>query len=416
VLLRAAVAVAAIQRNTTEAPDSITYVRPVASLIESGRFDTNDAPELSRTPGYPLLLAVAERTGNMVVATLAVQVILNSLTIFGVAVLALAMGGGTRVAVLAAAMYAVEPSSIIYVSKILTETVFTTLVTGLLIAFTCWLRGGTKYDAVMSGAFLAAGCYARPILYYAPIILAVLGVIAWQRQPSRRTALAHMALFIVVAAAPIAAWSVRNTVVAGYHGFAAITDVNLLEYRAAGVIARRSGVPIEQVQLRIRGEWSDDKTLTATGRLERGHQRAAKYYGMRAQASGIIVNDPIAVVADAVAGAARTIFGRDTSEWSALLGIRELSGEWQFVRIALTVLWLPILGLALIGLVRGGWDAHAFLPGVVLSAYLVALASGPEAYSRFRLAVLPFAVVLAASGAIFIWKRVAPQVRRTATT
>jgi hypothetical protein len=399
-VIRATVAMAAYARQTTSAPDSMTYVRPVAALVESGRFDSFGAPELARTPGYPLVLALGELAGNMLAVTLAVQVIVNCLTVFGVAALALAMGAGTRVAMVAAAMYAVEPSSIIYVTKVLTETLFTAFVTGLLVAFTCWLRGGSKVDLVIGGVCLAAGCFVRPILYYAPVLLALLGMMAWQRQGSRRRALADVALFFVVAVMPIAAWRARNAMVAGYDGFAAITDVNLMEYRAAGAIARRSGEPIAQVQLRIRREWNADQSLTATGRFARGHERAGKYHGMRARAEEIIRNDPMAVAADAVAGAARTIFGRDTSEWSSLLGLTPRSVGWQAMRVVLTALWLSMLGLAVAGLVRGRWDIHGLLPALVLSVYLVAVAAGPEAYSRFRLAIVPPIAVLAACGAI----------------
>ncbi len=412
-VLRVAVAVAAYARGTTSAPDTVTYVRPVAALVASGRFDSYGAPEIARTPGYPLLLAAGELAGNMVGVTLAVQVLLSSLTIVAVAMLALGLGASPRVALVAAAMYAVEPSSTIYVSKILTETVFTALVTVMIIAFTCWVRGGGSRYLVASGICLAAGCYVRPILYYAPVLLAVVGVVAWRRHGSKRRTLAHMALFLIVAVTPLAVWQARNAVVAGYDGFAAITDVNLMEYRAAGAIARRSGEPIAAVQLRIRREWNADDSLTATGRVARGHERATKYYGMRARATEIIRKDPAAIAADAIAGAARTIFGRDTSEWSALFGAKRGSPGWQVVRLVLTALWLPMLALGVLGLARGKWDVYTLLPTLVLSCYLVTVAAGPEAYSRFRLAIVPTISVLAACGAISLWsRRPRPNARR----
>src|SRR3954469_4118084 len=77
-LVRAVVAIAAIARDTTGATDTMTYVRPATSLVEVGRFDSNGAPELSRTPGYPMLLAVGESAGALVPVTLALQVLLNA--------------------------------------------------------------------------------------------------------------------------------------------------------------------------------------------------------------------------------------------------------------------------------------------------------------------------------------------------
>jgi 4-amino-4-deoxy-L-arabinose transferase-like glycosyltransferase len=405
-VVRTLVAVAAYSRDTTHSPDSMTYVRPAVSLVETGRFDSYGAPELSRTPGYPLVLALGELAGGVVPVTLALQVLLNTATVVGVAVLALVMGGGTRVALLAAAIYALDPSSIIYVSKVVSETLFTAVVTVLLIALTYWVRAGGTRALVASSILLAVGCFVRPILYFAPAPLAVIvGAIAWRRHAARWRALAQAALFFIVAAAPIAAWRARNMVVAGYDRFAAITDINLLYYRAAGVIARRSGEPIDQVQVRLRREWGADSTLTASGRVARGRERAARYFGMRAQAREVLVNDPIAVALDAFAGAARTVLGRDTSGWALLFGAQSGSSGWELVKVALTVFWLPVFALAFVGLLRGGWDAYALVPALVTSAYLVAAAAGPEAYSRFRLAIVPLISVLAAGGALYIWNR-----------
>jgi 4-amino-4-deoxy-L-arabinose transferase-like glycosyltransferase len=407
-LVRAVVAIAAVARDTTGAVDTMTYVRPATSLVEVGRFDSNGAPELSRTPGYPLLLAVGESAGALVPVTLALQVLLNAATVVAVVVLAAALGASTRVAVVAAAIYALEPSSIIYVSKVLTETLFTAVVTALVIALTYWVQAGRTRALVASAVLLAAGCFVRPILYYAPAPLAVvIGVISWRHHRAGWHAVAHAVLFFAIAAAPAAAWRARNMSVAGYDGFAAITDINLLYYRAAGVVARQSGEPIEQVQRRLRGSWGADTSLTAAGRAERGHERAARYYGMRSQARSILVNDPSAAAIDALAGAARTILGRDTSEWAELLGAQPGSRGWQVVLLTLTILWLPVLGLALIGLWRGGWDRTALVPAFLIAMYLVAAAAGPEAYSRFRLAIVPLASVLAACGAVSIFDRLA---------
>ena len=405
-VVRAAAAFAALSQHATHAPDTMTYLRPAASLVASARFDSYGAPELSRTPGYPLLLAVGELAGNVIPVTLALQVILNTTTVFGVAVLALAMGGSARVAVLAAALYALDASSVIYVSKILTETLFTAVVVALLIALACWVRSGAPRYLVASGLLAAAGCYVRPILYYAPPLLAVvIGAVAWRRYALGWRALAHAALFFVVAGVPIAAWRVRNTAVAGYDRFAAITDINLLVYRADGVIARRSAEPIELVQARLRSEWGSDSTFTAFDRTTRGRERATRYYGMRAEARAILINDAPAVALDAVAGAARTLFGRDTSNWALLFNWQPGSLSWQILKSVLAALWLPVFALGLVGVVRGGWGLYVMLPALVTSAYLVATSAGPEAYSRFRLAIVPLITVLAASGALWVWER-----------
>ena len=408
--IRALVAVLAFARDTTSSPDTLTYVRPAESLVAVGRFDSYGAPELSRTPGYPMLLAIGEAAGHLVPVTLALQVLLNTATVFGVAALALALGTSTRVATIGAALYAFEPSSIVYVSEVMTETLFTAVITALLIVLTCWVRTRETRLLLAGSLLLAAGSFVRPILYIVPAPLAALiGVIAWRHHGARSRALAHAALFFIIAATPIAAWRARNTLVAGYDRFAAITDINLLYYRAAGVLARRSGQAIDSVQLRLRREWGADTSLSAVGRTARGRERTSRYYGMRAQAREILVNDPPAVAMDALAGASRTVLGRDTSEWSELLGLQPGSSGWQLVRITLTLLWHPMVALGLLGLWRGGLNGYVLLPVLLASVYLVTAAAGPEAYSRFRLAIVPVVAVLAACGAVYVWDRVRPR-------
>ncbi|HUR93845.1 MAG TPA: glycosyltransferase family 39 protein [Gemmatimonadales bacterium] len=400
-VLRAAVAAAALHRDTMTSPDTLTYVRPAQSMLAVGRFESYGAPELARTPGYPVLLAVGERAGAVMPVTLALQVLLATLTVACVAALALELGREARVAALAATLCVFEPSGIIYTAKLLTETPFTTVVTAMLVVLTRWVRGHRTRYLVMGGALLALGCYVRPILYYAPLILAaMIGLIAWRRHARGARAFLDALMFVLIAGAPLVAWRARNMAVAGYDGFSAITDVNLFYYRAGGVVARRSGRAIDEVLMEMRREFGPDSVFAAGDRAARGRERAAKYYAMRTRARVILAGDPVAVVLDAGAAAARMVFGRDTSEWALLLGVEEGSLAWLVIKAVLTVLWLPVLMLAAVGLWRGRWDFALLLPALLVSVYLLALSAGPEAYSRFRLAVVPVLCVLAAQGAL----------------
>ena len=406
-VIRAVVALVALQRGTTDAPDTVTYMRPAKSLVSVGRFDSDRTPELSRTPGYPILIAVGELAGHAVPTTLALQVILSTATTLGVAVLALAMRSTPRVGVLAAAIYALEPTGIIYVSKMLTETMFAAVVTGGLISLTLWARDAKRVYLVAAAVVFCIAGFVRPIAYFAPVPLAALvGFIAWRyHRSSVRGAVLSSGVFFVIAAAPLVAWRIRNAMVADYDNFAAISDVNLLYYRAAGVVARRSGTLIDSVQVQMHRELDVDAPLMATNRVARGQERTARYHEMRRRARTILVNDPPAVALDWAAGAARTVFGRETSEWARLLGLETLSRPWIIVRVFLTVLWLPLLGLALVGLVRVRWDLPLIVPALFVCSYLLVLGSGPEAYSRFRVPVVPVICVFTAAGALDVRQR-----------
>ena len=414
--IRATVASIALERGTTEASDTITYVRPAESLVAVGRFDSDQAPELARTPGYPMLLVIGELTGHVVPTTLALQVILSTATTLGVAVLALAMRSTQRVAVVAATIYALDPTGIIFVSKLLTETTFATVVTAALIAITLWARDAKRVYLVAAAVLFSMAGFVRPIAYYAPVPVSALVVfIAWRyHRASVRAAILSATLFFVITAPPLAAWRVRNAIVAGYDRFAGIGDVNLFYYRAAGVVARQSGKPIDEVQLQMHRELNVDAPLISAGRFARGQERAARYREMRRRGSAIILSDPKSVTLDWIAGAARTVFGRETAEWATLLRLETLSRPWRIVRVLLTAIWFPLLLLALVGLVRVRWDLPLVLPGLLVSAYLVVLGAGPEAYSRFRVPCVPVFCVFAAAGAIHVRQRVVAWLDRRA--
>jgi 4-amino-4-deoxy-L-arabinose transferase-like glycosyltransferase len=407
-VIRGAVALLALERRTTEAQDTHTYVQPAESMVAVGRFDSDSAPELSRTPGYPMLIAVGELTGHVVPTILALQVILSTATTLGVAALALAMRGSERVAVLAAIIYALDPTGIIYVSKVLTETTFAAVLTAALIASTLWARDGKRTYLVLAAVAFSIATFVRPIAYYAPVPgAALVAFIAWRyHRASVRSAVLLATLFFGIAAAPLAAWRVRNAIVAGYDRFAGIGDVNLLDWRAAGVVARQSGKPLDEVQLQMRRELDVDAPLISAGRFARGQERAARYREMRRRGTAIIANNPMAVALDWVAAASRTVFGRETTEWATLLGFETLSRPWVVTRAVLTVIWFPVLLLAVVGLLGVRWDPPVVLPGLLVAAYLVILGSGPEAYSRFRVPFVPVICVFAAAGAFHVRQRV----------
>jgi hypothetical protein len=401
-VIRIVLAVAALERGTAEAPDTHTYLEPTQSLLTTFRFDSNQAPELSRTPGYSMLLAMGVISGRVFPTTLALQVILSTVTTFGVAVLALGMGCTRRVAVLAAAIFAVEPTALIYVSKLLTETLFTALVTGVLIAITIWARRRGWGPLITAAALVGAAALVRPVAYYAPVPLALLVLVIAYRYhhvPFRQAALSA-ALCLTIAGAPLAAWRVRNAVVADYDRFTAIADINLLYWRGAGVVARRSGRPLEDVQAQFRRELDEDAPLVATGRYARGRERAERYREIRRRGTAIIKNDPVAVALDGIASVSRIILGRETSEWGVLLGMTALSPAWRTLRVLLTFAWLPLVVAAIVGLVRVRWDVPVVLPGLLVAVYLVVLSAGPESSARFRLAFIPVVCVFAAAGVV----------------
>jgi hypothetical protein len=63
-------------------PDTASYVGPAMELLAHHRFFNAGAPEIVRTPGYPLLLVAGLRLGRLELVTITLQVLLSCVTVY----------------------------------------------------------------------------------------------------------------------------------------------------------------------------------------------------------------------------------------------------------------------------------------------------------------------------------------------
>src|SRR5216683_4938379 len=153
-------------------PDTESYVLPAQELITHQRFFSQGAPEVIRTPGYPLLLTMGLLLGHLDLVTILIQVMLSCFTVYMVYRTAQTLFKCERTSMTAAAMYAIEPLSILYTGGLLTETLFAALLmTGVYLLLVYLERRRIQY-LLASGVVLAMSTYVRPIAYFLPVIIA----------------------------------------------------------------------------------------------------------------------------------------------------------------------------------------------------------------------------------------------------
>src|SRR6185503_12289157 len=84
-VLRLALPIAALLADRSTAllysPDSWDYLRLARNLAGTFEFSQNGLVEVFRTPGYPLLLAVASLTGHLTATAVLIQVVLGVATV-----------------------------------------------------------------------------------------------------------------------------------------------------------------------------------------------------------------------------------------------------------------------------------------------------------------------------------------------
>ncbi len=400
-------------------PDSMTYQAPALALLELGRYaesaQPQAAPELVRTPGYPLLIAgVWGAVGRSQFALLLAQSLLDALTIMLIYLLGRMLW--YREAGLAAAiLYALNMNSYHHTSLVLSESAFNfLLVLALLMGCRLLLHKdmGIK-GATGLGLTSALATLVRPVLYYW-MVPAVLGLLAigWRRGLRGRALLIAPLGLILPWLILIGGWQLRNAAESGDATFSQIQNVNIYAWRAADVVARRQGISFDEAQRRLR-ELAEEGT--------QGLRPSARFAWMREQGLAILREAPALALRSQADGLLKLLAapvaidhylrlgGRLDGPGGPLSSLARLApGEYLSQWVRPHPLLFAMLGfeLALMALVYAGWVAglvmlgrravapeHLLLLGTL--AYLIVVSAGPEAYARLRVPLEPFWVLYA---------------------
>jgi len=411
-------------------PDSASYVNPAKALLYTGRFairpDNTDIPEITRTPGYPLFLAgLFWIFGQTCVPVILIQILLNLGTIAITYHLGAKLWGG-RIGLVGAVLLACDIPSFISAQKVLSDTLFT---------FLLWLAVSKGIDLFyqpdrlllklfICGVLLAFATLVRPVLYYAIVVALATLMIVWKVYWDRPWK--KIFTFLVVMLIPwfglVGGWHLRNFLSTGSLTFSTIQSSSLLFYRAADVIARRDGIPLEEAQRRLgyqnyRALHPETSTWTETQLHRRWKDEGLK----------IILDHPGLFLKGQIWGLAKLLFGPGESALVAHAGLgekntgpevdllkmslREFTEKWVLRRPTwfglfvysqsyLLIVYIGV-GMALWLLIdirkQASWDyvrsktikgSNLFIWGITL--YLLLISAGPEAYSRFRVPLMPF--------------------------
>ncbi len=369
-------------------PDSEEYDRLAWNLVAHGAYSLEESapwtPDLTRTPVFPLFVAGCySLAGHRPALAVLAQVG------FAVATVLLLGALGRRfftapAALAGAALLALDPSSIRFATLLLSETLFTSLFLGSLFCLLAYLRtpgwGWLTAAALLTG--LAILC--RPIAVFWPAAL-LPGALLVARRERRWRPLGHYLVFLLAVAAVVGPWVVRNACVGGLPVLTTVRGINLYYHRAAAVVAERQGVSFDEAQSLLARRLREA--------VEREHLTPAQEYRLMERSGEEII-----------AAAPREYLGAQGHGMTNLFlpeprrlpipGLSLAGAYWLEIGF-LTVVY----GLGLVGL---GWGLCR--PGrlrfLLLSAVLVyfAVLSGPEAYDRFRVPLMPAIALLAGVG------------------
>jgi 4-amino-4-deoxy-L-arabinose transferase-like glycosyltransferase len=396
-------------------PDSFEYDRLAINLVAGNGYsqaiEPPYVPDVRRTPILPLVIAaVYALVGHAPGMAVAANVLLGGF----VCVLTVVIGRrlfGAGTGFLAGLLVAVDLTSAAYSLTLMTETLFTVLLLLCVLGIVQYSRHGGFRTIVLAAFWCGAVILTRPIGLFLPFVLApALAFLA--QMGTRRARLVAGSAFVILALLFPAAWTARNYVVAGVAQPTSIAAINLYYHRAADVEAHRQGVPTRSV----RQQFAADDLATGNPGTSESPEDLAE---MQRRAFDILLSEPVIYLRLHLGGAFRLLepevgllyqFQRGRASTNAPptsvsefvvadteedIDVRDplfILGSLQ-----LTVLYVLALAGLVVGL-RNPRGRRATMLLLVIVMYFI-LVSGPEAYPRFRVPVMPFVALLAAEGA-----------------
>jgi Dolichyl-phosphate-mannose-protein mannosyltransferase len=403
--------------------DTASYVEPARRLIAHGRFSASDGtPEIVRTPGYPIFLVLALSIDRLNLVTIGLQILISCFTVYLVYLTADLLFEAEGIALFAAALYALEPLSILYASIVITETVFTAVVMVAVYYLMRYLRKQSLGDLLASGVGFSVSVYVRPVGYFLPMILAAwlpaLALITGQR--NKRRLMIHMSAFAIISLGLTSLWQVRNKVETGYSGFSGISSRDLYFYSAASVLASKQHVPFVEMQHRL--GYLDERIYFQRHPEQKAWPLAQRLDFMSREADSILLSNPFTYAKIHFEGILRTIFDPGSTDFlkffdlypkqGGLLGVLVDQGAVKTMEALLftrpLVFWsnvvlLPLLSLNLLCACAVLFSKRLMRDPCVLTALLIVtyyllISGGPVALGRFRHPAMPITSILAGYG------------------
>src|SRR5713226_1120695 len=214
-------------------PDTTSYLGPAQSLLH-GSFTIQGAPELFRTPGYPLFLVPGVAIQHFIIVSLLENLLLAVASAWLVWRIAGDLTPSSQAAFWAVLLYCFEPVGFLYSEKLLSETLFCTQVLLSMWLLIRFLKEPTYQMPMLSAVALASTAYTRPVTVYLGIWLLPVFVVL-PRSSTWTGRLSRAILFSLVFALTLTPWVIRNWVTAGYPGFSSNSDFTLYFFSAAAV-------------------------------------------------------------------------------------------------------------------------------------------------------------------------------------
>ncbi|MDB5228307.1 MAG: putative rane protein [Bacteroidota bacterium] len=375
-----------------------------------------------RTPGYPFFLAVIYTLfGSEPYAAIIVQIILNLLSI----VLMYKIGTtlfSEKAGFIAALLFSLDLHHTIFIYYILTETIYTTIFLTAFLFYVNAIKTSSWKFFVLAGIIYGLSALIRPISQFYIYAVFIFSLIWYWKEMKRGvlfSSLLLMSYFITVAP-----WCVRNYSEYGHFSLSNIKGYNLLFWNASYYESKREHKPIEQVnaefieELKTMG-WRPDANPFDKEKYdgELANKIIKSHFAdyLKTHLTGT-VKIHLSVGTQSLTDVLHIPSKKWTEEEKYTNGVLHLVKKFFatkticeillgiFVALFLAIVYL----FAAMGIYRMIREKQILLMLFLLgSAGYFALISGIISYARYRLPSMPFYILLASVGIVWLKERVA---------
>lgn len=389
-------------------PDSGSYISSAKGLYETFKFQSNDEIEIRRTPGYPIFLALGFLTNYFELFIIIIQIIITSFISILIYKIAHLLFNNETVSFIAAFFYAFEPISILYSTKILTETLFSLfLILSLYYIIKYFKIQRIKY-LYFSIFYIILTVYIRPISYYLTLYVFSIFVIY---KYLYKTQLKHIIICFCISICLLNIWKFRNKYYTGYYTFSTIQNVNLYLYIAASIIGYKEQIPFTKIKSDFQNELN-----------EMNLNKIQEYEYMNKKAKEIIFNNIYVFSKIHFEGIFRIIYDPGATEFLRMLnqypkdaGLLSYATNQGIIKTIFYVMknrpllfWTNFIFMFL-------WFFYLFcfiiaflhkkiilkkdvIFSLLIIGYFLFLSGGPQAYSRFRHPIMPIMCIFCGFG------------------
>lgn len=328
--------------------DSASYLVPAESLRHSGAFlNARAEPDTFRTPGYPAFLALLFLIGLKVPGVVYLQHIIAALLAGATAAAAGVVLKSRTAAWAAGILVAIDVATLQLANWVMTEILAATLISAAAgLAYLAASAARQRYFAILCGLLCGIATLMRPAGILLGAALAAFLLLCGEGTRARRAGSAALLLGLSLAL-PIG-WVGRNYVETHHAMLSSVASLNMLEYRAAGVLATHDTGDFEANRVRHR----EELLAAACGQIEHSLGRPCSDVSMADRAPTysniartIITHDIAGYVKSAMRGVGMMLFGNSASSVSAVFGVP--SRVAKLLCLAITV---PVFAFATIGI------------------------------------------------------------------